>query len=383
MKNLTIVAVLFCVSCTKVKQEELIPVMPMQGKPEVCKFGLTQFNTTKRAFIQQTGFVEKGPGGGGSASSNGVILLDMDGHTVSNTSWNVNGNIVCSPANLQATDIAIILQRVTNDFSPFNITVTTNETVYNNAPIAKRMRVVVTESWEWYGQAGGTSFIGSFTWGDNTPCFVFSSLLNYNIKNIAEACSHEPGHTFGLHHQATYDAGCVRTSEYNYGQGSGEIGWAPIMGVGYYQNLTTWHNGSNPYGCSAVQNDVGIISGIVGLKTDDYTNTITNAPTLSTSLNGVINHSTDKDFFKISLTASKTISLKPSATGPDNAGGNVDLTLNVYNSQGVLLTTINNASALHASTILNAGTYYASASTESNSFAGTYGMLGNYTIALN
>ncbi len=48
----------------------------------------------------------------------------------------------------------------------------------------------------------------------------------------------------GLQHQSTYDSNCVKTAEYSPGQGSGEIGWAPIMGDGYYENLTTWHIGN-------------------------------------------------------------------------------------------------------------------------------------------
>jgi hypothetical protein len=74
------------------------------------------------------------------------------------------------------------------------------------------------------------SYVGSFTWGDDTPGWVFSGLLNNNIKYIAEAVSHEAGHTLGLQHQSNYDAECTKTSEYGQGQGTGEISWAPIMG---------------------------------------------------------------------------------------------------------------------------------------------------------
>ena len=41
------------------------------------------------------------------------------------------------------------------------------------------------------------------------------------------------------------------------GLGSGEIGWAPIMGVGYYKNFTLWNNGPNSFGCTNYQSDLG------------------------------------------------------------------------------------------------------------------------------
>jgi hypothetical protein len=325
---------------------------------------------------------EKGPRGGGSTTAS-VILLDFDGQTVSNTSWNFNGPIVCAPANLSSTDIANIVERVGIDFSPFNIIVTTSETVYNSAPATKRMRAIITETWEWFGQAGGTSFIGSFTWGDNTPCFIFSSLLNYNTKNIAEATSHECGHTLGLYHQSLYDASCNKISEYNSGVGSGEIGWAPIMGVGYYKNLTIWHKGSNPYGCSNIQDDISVIAAVTGLKTDDFGNTTQSATTISNSVSGMINNNSDIDMFKTTLTTSRTIILSPVSTGTNNESGDLDMILKVYNSQGALISTIDNTTLLSASTVLPAGTYYLSAGTVSNVNINNYSMVGNYTLSIN
>src|SRR5689334_8965044 len=156
-------------------------------------------------------------------SASAVIFLDFDGQTVTNTSWNYNGPIVCGASGFNSSQITEIFNRVSEDYRPFNINVTTDSTKYWAAPAARRMRVILTVSYEWYGSAGGVSFVGSFTWGDNTPCFVFTSLLNYNVKYCAEAAAHEAGHTLGLYHQSKYDANCVKLSEYNSGQGSGEI----------------------------------------------------------------------------------------------------------------------------------------------------------------
>ena len=108
---------------------------------------------------------------------------------------------------LQITEV---FNRVAEDYRPFTINVTTDSTKYLSAPVNQRTRVVITVTSDWYGSAGGVSFVNSFTWGDNTPCFVFSELLGYKPKNIAEAASHEAGHTLGLRHQSTYDANCAK-----------------------------------------------------------------------------------------------------------------------------------------------------------------------------
>jgi hypothetical protein len=271
---------------------------------------------------------------------------------------------------------------VTNDYSPFNVIVTTDESVYNSANMAKRTRVVITETWEWFGQAGGVSFIGSFTWGSNTPCFVFSSLLNYNVKTIAEACSHEAGHTIGLRHQSVYDANCVKLSEYNYGQGTGETGWAPIMGVGYNENLTLWHKGPNSISCSTIQDDIATIASVVGFKNDDYSNTTSGAASLITSLNGAINNNSDIDFFSVNLSTTKNISVIPFNVGVGNAGADVDLLLKIYNSRGTLLSTIDNPNTLDVGTTLSAGNYFVSVSTTDNLYTTRYGMLGKYSISV-
>ena len=324
-----------------------------------------------------------GSGGGSTTTSANVILLDFNGEYVVNTTWNINGPITCAPANLNAEETGLVLQRVMTDFTPFNITVTTDEGVYNAANPHKRMRVVITESWEWYGQTGGVSYINSFTWGNNTPCFVFSSLLGYSVKMIAEACSHEAGHTIGLRHQSLYDAIGIMISEYNWGQGSGEIGWAPIMGASYNENLTLWNYGPNSLSATTIQDDVAIIASVVGFVNDEYANSTASATALSSSKTGIINTSTDVDFFSVNINTTKTISLIPANVGPNNDGGNLDLVLTIYNSKRALLSIINEPLILNAGISLSAGSYYVSASTTDNQFTTRYGMLSKYTIGIN
>ena len=138
-----------------------------------------------------------------------TIYLDFDGQTVAGTSWNLGGAIYCGPSGLSSNQITEVFNRVSEDYRPFVINVTTDSTKYWSAPAKKRIRVIVTVTSDWYGSAGGVAFVNSVTWGDNTPCFVFSALLNYNTKNISESSSHEAGHTLGLRQQSLYNASCV------------------------------------------------------------------------------------------------------------------------------------------------------------------------------
>jgi hypothetical protein len=190
-----------------------------------------------------------------------VILFDFDGGVCSNTSWNVNGDIRYQPANLSPDEQKRILDSVAHDYAPFNIYVTTSEVAYNNA--SKKMRVIFTTTYEWYGtSAGGVAYTGSINWNNDTPCWVFTSLLGYNLKSIQEAASHEAGHTFGLRHQASYDENCNQISPYNYG--TEEI--APIMGVAYKAMRGEWWVGPTSLGCNNIQNDKEIIASVVGYK---------------------------------------------------------------------------------------------------------------------
>lgn len=326
-------------------------------------------------------------------SAAATVFLDFDGQYVDGTSWNMNGPITCGPSNLTTAQITEIFNRVSEDYRPFNINITTDSTVYWAAPIYQRMRVILTITSSWYGSAGGVSYIGSFTWGDNTPDFVFTALLNYNTKYIAEATSHEIGHTLGLRHQSSYNTSCTKTSEYNYGAGSGEIGWAPVMGCGYYKNFTLWHNGANPYGCTDYQDDLGIITGSAnafGYRTDDFSNNTDATATQETfvnnafTVNGVIEKITDKDVFKVSIPSTGRFHLDatPFNTGTGDAGSNLDMQVELINSSSTVVGTYNPDSLLSASidTTLNAGTYYLRVQGKGNIYAPDYASLGSYNL---
>ncbi|MEQ1676462.1 MAG: T9SS type A sorting domain-containing protein, partial [Chitinophagaceae bacterium] len=327
-------------------------------------------------------------------SASAVLFLDFDGHTVDATAWNYDGPIVCGASGLNSTQITEVFNRVAEDYRPFNINITTDSLKYLAAPVNKRMRVILTVTSEWFGAAGGVAFTGSFTWGDDTPCFVFSALLGNNTKNIGEASSHEAGHTLGLYHQSTYDANCVRVSEYNYGNGSGEIGWAPIMGVGYYRNLTLWNNGPNPYGCTNYQSDLDIITTGNGFtfRTDDYGNSFASSMVVPFTANqflfsGVIEKNTDMDMIRFTLPVKGrfTLNAVPYNVGTGNSGSNLDLQVTLYNTAQAQLNVYNPAMILSSviDSVMDAGTYYLKIEGRGNIYAPNYASLGSYSLQAN
>jgi hypothetical protein len=321
--------------------------------------------------------------------SSATIYLDFDGQYVTGTSWNWGGPIDAQPATISTAAITEIFNRVAEDYRPFNVNVTTDSAVYLSAPRNKRMRVIVTATSNWYGNAGGVAYVGSFAWGDDTPCWVFSTLLQNNTKWIAEAVSHEAGHTLSLQHQSSFDAVCKKTSEYSSGQGDGEIGWAPIMGVGYYKNLTTWHKGPNTIGCNYIQNDIEIISYHLGYKSDDHANkltTATNVTILGTAFNvsGLINQSNDTDAFKIMIPIPTNFKLNaiPQNVGTGNDGANIDIRISILDATADTLGVYNPSTLLSAGidTNLNSGNYYIVVQGVGNINHSEYGSLGFYSL---
>jgi len=327
-------------------------------------------------------------------SASAVILLDFDGQYVSGTSWNVSGPLNCLSSGLVYDwQIIEVFDRVAEDYRPFNINITTDESKYAAAPVNKRMRVIITRSNEWYGtSAGGVAYLNSFAWGDDTPCFVFSALHYYSLKNIAEAASHEAGHTLGLRHQSVYSS-CTKTSEYNWGTGLGEIGWAPIMGAGYNRNLTQWSNGPNSTGCSNFQDELSIITNSTngfGYRPDDHTDvysTATNAvfdPSFKFNISGVIEKSDDKDLFKFTMPVfgQFTLSGIPYNVGSGNSGSDIDLQIDFLDATHTLVASYNPGTLLNSivDTFINAGTYFLRIDGKGNINSPKYGSLGSYSL---
>ena len=322
-----------------------------------------------------------------------TIFLDFDGHYVVSSVWNNGDPINCAASGLTDAQITEIFNRVSEDYRPFNVNVTTDSAKFLEAPLTQRIRIIITPTSAWRPGVGGSTYMNSFTWGDDTPGFVFPDRLGNNTKMVSEAVSHESGHSVGLSHQAKYSNACALLAMYNDGVGSGESGWAPIMGVGYYKNFTGWNFGPTPSGCAVSQDNLSIITTNNGFtyRTDDHSNDPNVNPTILSPSNqifsstGIITTGADQDVFKLTIPQAGSIHFEatPYSVGAGNDGADLDIKITMLNSSKQIIGTYDNTAVLNAviDGTFAAGTYYFIIDGTGNAYASDYGSLGSYTIS--
>jgi autotransporter-associated beta strand protein len=311
-----------------------------------------------------------------------VIYLDFQGGYT--PSW---GGITYVRPNFSNEEIREIWRRVAEDYLPFNINVTTDLRVYQAAPFNSRQRVLITPTDTAQPGAGGVSYVGSFDWTTETPCWVFEiSTPRY----CAQACAHEAGHGLGLVHEGQQINGVH--SEYYYGHNAANTNtsWAPIMGVAYYDNVTQWSKGEY-IDANNLQDQLAVIASQnnVQYRPDDAGDTLAASRYLeafddfTVSAQGAIERTGDTDAFQFS-TSGGLVSLR---VDPASLGPNLALQAQLFDSSGTLLASQNPQDTLWASisTNLSAGTYILTATGVgrndplTNGFS-SYASLGFYSI---
>jgi autotransporter-associated beta strand protein len=326
-----------------------------------------------------------------------VIYLDFDGHDASGTSW--GGDAICRPfdldgnaANFSSTErdrIQYIWQRVSEDYAHYDVDVTTED------PGIEALRKTTTTDQnygirvaiggaggDWFGSAGGVAYVGNFNANSDTPCWVFPKSLGDSEKNIAEAISHEVGHTLTLLHDGKTDG-----TEYYGGQGN----WAPIMGVGYSKPITHWSKGEYNLANNKEDDLAEMLTEGIAYRTDDHGGSIATATRLAGttfSAEGVIERTTDVDYFSIENGAGPlSITVSPAPRGP-----NVHILLSLYEADGGLILTRETADttagtlAVSVTTNLPLGLYYFSVDGIGSGDPLTtgysdYGSIGEYTVS--
>ena len=226
-----------------------------------------------------------------------VLYIDYRGG--STTTW---GGITYTKPSASNAQIKDVWKRVCEDYMAFNINVTTDIRVYEAAPENSRQRVIVTPTTTAAPGAGGVAYLNSWNWTGDTPCWAFYS----TGKSAAEVIAHEAGHTLSLSH----DGRTTPSEGYFGGQGSGVTGWAPIMGVGYYQPVAQWSKGEYAY-ANNTEDDLAMITqnnNNVAYRPDDTGATLSGARYLDIASNftafaeGVIERTADTDALRFTTT---------------------------------------------------------------------------------
>jgi hypothetical protein len=344
--------------------------------------------------------------------SNRVLYLDFDGHTITGTAWNASKGI--DPVNVSAYDtdgdpnnwstaeqdvVHEVWARVAEDYAPFDVDVTTQEPAADaidrsSASDQQYGTRVLIDPDTWYQSGcgcGGVAYVGVY---DNAgqhayyqPALVFTKGVGTGAKNLAEAASHEAGHTVGLSHDGTSTVG--------YYEGHGA--WAPIMGVGYYRGISQWSKGE--YADANNHEDDYAVIGTHGLalRPDEAGNTTTDATalTVGTPASGIIAAEDDTDVYRVEVGAAGNYTATAS---PAPTGGNLDMKLDLLNSSGAVVASNDPASGqadagtptglgATITSTLQPGTYYLRidnvgyADPLTTGYS-TYGSRGAYTLTI-
>ena len=320
-------------------------------------------------------------------SSGKVILLDVDGHVTTDSFWNSvaafdrNAAPYVIDAAAQRDAIYEIWQRVSEDYLPFDVNVTTRDpgveglrkTSSNDQKYGQRM-VISPTSWVGAGTLG-IALLDVFDESEDFSAFVFTNGLTPRV--IAEAVSHEAGHTLGLSHDGT-------TTGREYYDGHGD--WAAIMGrsISVSALVTQWSRGEYANANNG-EDDVVEIATYTEFREDDHvcTRLVGSASTTS----GFIGAGGDVDVFEVDLgVGPATVALSPAVA----EGSNLHAQLTVRNPDGVAVdarpSVITNWTSSVSLDVAVAGRYTIEVRatgwlTPIDGF-GTYGSMGAYTLQI-
>ncbi|MEZ6096847.1 MAG: zinc-dependent metalloprotease family protein [Pirellulaceae bacterium] len=326
-------------------------------------------------------------------SASKTIYLDFNGYHSFNNAWGHDIQFDPydrdgDPANFsdaELIEIQRIFQNVAEDFSPFEVNVTTIEPDIeklrktSSSDTEYGIRVVHTQATPEFGGFGGIAFLNSFDDNIDNPCFAINKGVNVGAMTI----SHEVGHTLGLSHDG------LNSQAYHPGTGTGTLSWGPIMGAPFSSNITQWSKGEY-VGNTTTQDDLAIITSNAngfGYKADDHGNTIATATNIDMASSteifdwGIISKSSDVDLFRIKAGAGNlNLSIKAFEENP-----NLDISAELLDSAGNVIATSNPDDDVNASfnmTVAN-GTYYLRIDGVGNDNNNNtdYGSLGFYSIS--
>ena len=310
-----------------------------------------------------------------------VIYCNFEGEVVNQPDWSFSP-INAAPAGLSNEAVLEILKVVAEDFSPFDVNVTNDRSVYDSTPSNKRVMCISTPTDTAAPGSGGVAYLGSFR--DDLVCWDF------NLDG--DTISHEVGHTLNLDHHGDSSQS---DPEYHDGHSSESRNWGPIMGSAFQAKMVQWSDGNYAFATNSNQDDLQLITNYgLSYRADDYGNdsimgeniSISNMPV---TRNGIIERSTDIDVFNV--TYSSLGKVQVAGAGREGAQSNLDVYMSILDSNGIIVyeqTSDNTDNAL-TELLLEPGTYQVSIQGDSsgnpygNPATGwsAYGSLGQYKLS--
>lgn len=343
-------------------------------------------------------------------TANKVLYLNYWGGALSGTRWNDqynNGNEILytkyssddDPDNFSDEDLDLIWmgwREVVEDYAPFDVNVTTDQSVYDAAAAEDRSMIIATTSYAWFGsEAGGVANFDSF--GSDYSGVGWA--WNKSLGAFGQTMSHEAGHQMGLHHDGT-DLGVT----YYRGHGTNDE-WGPIMGAPYGQTYVQWSKGEYD-NANQGEDDLVIIKDKLGEDADVVGDTLGTAFEMASSayLEGVIEPrglltAMDMDVYQFEISPgiqSVQIQVAP-VLGDDllRFGSNLSLYAQLTQSDGVTVLVestqlspfLPQNNVLSYDGLLDPGTYYLFVSAQSpnvnlSTGFGEYADAGIYSVSL-
>lgn len=375
-------------------RESIIPIEPSLAPPAGA--ARTQSVATMQG-TQPLAQLESLPG------APNVLLLDFDGHRTEGTSMNTESGyavIISQASGLSVAEQSYLWSRVSEFFRPFNINVTTKESVFQSAPGTQRTRVVLSYT-DWYNPrfrstASGYAHVRS--WGKNdgmTPVFVF---LHYAGDDYVQSIviTHESGHALGLNH----DGRTIPRQEYFAGHGN----WGPLLGNPYEVPVAQWSKGEYAYASNG-EDDLGRILSNPGIsyRPDTVGDTRFTALTLtaprqvgSVQYEGIITTRQDKDVFRFTTGKTK-LSIQVLSFLPGMLHrGMLNVGAKLFDERGTMIASASPQSELPGASNLDAiftpvsvpgGTYFLEVDGEGDREPLTtgysdYSSIGSYTVRI-
>jgi len=312
-----------------------------------------------------------------------MIYLNFDGAIIRQgfenagnfTSSIVSGIRNCPAPTLTQAQKDEVIKRVADDYSPFNIRVTTDHAEFLAYPAAFREMVLVTTMPGVAGFGNGIDIGGVAPWvGDrfrlpNSISFVFASAFSNDPSDVASVISHESGHQLGLDHQHRFSPTCDFFGEYHPGFGSGPLAFSPIMGIGL-TGVDNWFAQTctrNGY----AQDDYSKVNDQVAVRTDDFPDSPSGRPQPNGPITGVLEHGYDVDYVRV-----KFRNPGPATISSDN----IDLKVSVLGGGGEVIAVYNDPDSTNVTIPSVHGTRYLRIEGESNANMSSVFMTGTYRI---